>query len=64
VTAKEIDVAVAAAGGPKVEMAAAEGASQDDGCPDTAEDYRNAYVAHKRKQDLECHRKALEREAR
>ena len=64
VTAKEIDAAVAAAGGPKVEPAAAASVLQEDSCPDTAEHYRNAYVAQKRKQDLECHRKALEREAR
>jgi thiol-disulfide isomerase/thioredoxin len=64
VTAKEIEAAVAAAGGPKVEAQATTNALPDDGCPDTAEHYRNAYVTHKRKQDLECHRKALEREVR
>jgi thiol-disulfide isomerase/thioredoxin len=64
VTAKEIEAAVAAAGGPKVDEAAATSALQEDRCPDTSEHYRNAYVAHKRRQDLECHRKALERELR
>ena len=64
VTAKELEAAVAAAGGPKVEAVAVDNALQEDSCPDTAEHYRNAYVAKKRKQDLECHRKALERELR
>jgi thiol-disulfide isomerase/thioredoxin len=64
VTAKEIEAAVAAAGGPRVEAVAVDNALQEDSCPDTAEHYRNAYVAKKRKQDLECHRKALERELR
>lgn len=64
VTAKDIEAAVAAAGGPKSEPAPANSALQEDRCPDTAEHYRNAYVERKRPQDLECHRKALERELR
>ena len=64
VTAMDVDMAVAAAGGPAVEPAAARNTLQQDSCPDTADHYRNAYVAHKRRPDLECHRKALERELR
>jgi hypothetical protein len=63
VTARDIEAAIAKAGGPPAqeEIAAANGG---DKCPDTAQHYRDKYVASRDKRDLACHRQALERESR
>ena len=64
VTAHDLEGAIAKAGGPAENRnpMAADDAGSD--CPDTAQHYRDKYVASKDKADLACHRKALEREAR
>ena len=64
VTAHDIEGAIAKAGGPaenRNPMAAADAGAD---CPDTAQHYRDRYVASHDQADLACHRKALERESR
>ncbi len=63
VTARDIEGAIAKAGGPAAQADAA-AIVNDDKCPDTAQHYRDKYVASRDKRDLACHRAALERESR
>ena len=63
VTAQDIEGAIAKAGGPAAQADAA-AVVNDDKCPDTAQHYRDKYVASRDPRDLACHREALERESR
>lgn len=64
VTARDIEVAIAKAGGPPAQEEVAAAVNGADKCPDTAQHYRDKYVTSRDKRDLACHRAALERESR